>query len=127
MKEGIWKKEVEKNASAKDLGPCYRVERRVHTKKRKDILIVERRKGRSTSIYRGSVEERIYPTFQVIPNVTSTLCGKKGWYIKNGTGLLTYKSVDNKEWIFLIPHCQHTGWSREEEGVYEARPKIEIQ
>jgi len=77
VEEGIWKKEVKKNASAKDLGPRYRVERRVHTKKRKDILIVERRKGRSTSIYKGSVEERIYPTFQVIPNVTSTLCGKK--------------------------------------------------
>ena len=77
MKKGIRKKEVGKNATAKDLELHHRVERRVHTKKRKDILIVERRKGRSTSIYKGSVEERIYPTFQVIPNVTSTLCGKK--------------------------------------------------
>jgi len=29
VEEGIWKKEVGKNASAKNLGPCYRVERRV--------------------------------------------------------------------------------------------------
>jgi len=35
MGEGIWKKEVGKNASVKDLGPCHRVEKRIHTKKGK--------------------------------------------------------------------------------------------
>ena len=77
VEEGIWKKGVGENASVKDLGPCYRIERRVHAEKEKDVLIVEGRKGRSASIYGGSVEKRIHPTFQVTPNITSTLCGKK--------------------------------------------------
>ena len=77
VEEGIQKKKVGKNASAKDLGPHYRIERRIYTEKEKDVLIVEGRKGRSASIYGGSVEKRIHPTFQVTPNITSTLCGKK--------------------------------------------------
>ena len=61
----------------KDLGPHYRIEKEVCTKKEKGILIVEGGKGGSTGICGGSVEERIHLTFQVTPNVTSTLCGKK--------------------------------------------------
>ena len=75
MEEGIWKKEVGENASAKDLGLHYKIERGVHTEKGKDILIV---KEESTDIHRESVEERIHLTFQVTPNVTSTLHSKKG-------------------------------------------------
>ena len=59
MEENIWKKGVGENASAKDLGPCYRIEREIHTKKEKGILIVEGEKGRSTGIRGESVEERI--------------------------------------------------------------------
>ena len=108
MEEDIWKKGVGENASAKDLGPCHRIEREIYTKKEKDILIVEGEKERSTGIREESVEERIYLTFQVIPNVTSTLCSKKGWYIKNGTRLLTYKSVDDKEWVSFTLHHRYT-------------------
>ena len=78
MEEGVWKKGVGKNASAKDLEPCHRIERGVHTKKGKDVLVVEGGKRRSTSICGRSVEERIHPAFQVAPNITSTLCSKKG-------------------------------------------------
>ena len=109
MKEDVWKKGVRKNASAKDLGPCHRVERRVHAKKGKGILIVEGEKGRSTGIHEGSVEKRIHLAFQVAPNITSTLCGKKGWHTENGAGLSTHKLVDDKEWVPLIPYCRHTG------------------
>ena len=63
MEESIQKKEVGKNASVKDLGPCHRIERRIHAKKGKGVLIVEGRKRRSASICRGSVEKRIHPTF----------------------------------------------------------------
>jgi len=77
VEKSIWKKEVKKNASAKDLGPCHRIERGVCTKKGKGILLVKGGKGGSTGICGGSVEERIHLTFQVTPNVTSTLCGKK--------------------------------------------------
>jgi len=75
--EDIQKKKVKKNASAKGLGLHHRVKRRVYTKKEKDILIVKERKRRSASICRESVKKRIHPTFQVIPNITSTFCGKK--------------------------------------------------
>ena len=78
VERGVQKKEVRENASMKDLGPRYRIKREVHTKKEKDVLIVEGGKRRSTGICGGSVKERIHLTFQVAPNVTSTLCNKKG-------------------------------------------------
>ena len=46
---------------------------------------------------------------------------------KNGAGLSTYKSVDNKEWVSFTPHHRYTGWSRKEEGVHKAGPKVGIQ
>ena len=127
VEEGVWKKEVGENASAKDLGPYHRIEREVHAKKGKGILIVEREKRRSVGIHRGSVEERIHSIFQVAPNVTSTLCSKKGWHMENGTRLLTHKSVDDKQWISFTSHRRHTRWSRKEKGVHEAEPEVEIQ
>jgi len=78
VEKGVWKKEVRESASAKGLGPCHRIEGRVHTKKGKGIFTVEREKGGGTSICRGSIKERIHLTLQVALNVTSTLCGKKG-------------------------------------------------
>jgi len=125
--KGIWKKEVGKNASMKNLGPCYRVEGRIYTKKEKGILTVQREKGGGASVCRRPAKKRIHPTFQVTPNVTSTLCSKEGWYTEDGAGLLTHKSVDDKEWVFLTSHCRHTGWSRKEEGVYKAGPEVGIQ
>jgi len=62
----------------KGLEPCHRIERRVYAKEGEGIFTVERRKGRGTSICGGSIKERIHPTLQVAPNVTSTLYGKKG-------------------------------------------------
>ena len=108
MGEDIQKKEVGKNASVKDLELCHRVERRIHAKKGKGVLMVERRKERSTSICGGSVEKRIRPTFQVTLNVTSTFHSKERWYTENGVGLSIHKSVDNKEWVPLTSHCRHT-------------------
>jgi len=63
MKEGVWKKEVRENASVKDLGPYHKIERGVYAEKEKGILIVKRRKGGSTGIYRESAKERIHLTF----------------------------------------------------------------
>jgi len=78
VEKSTWEKGVRENASMKGLGPCHRVERRVHTKKGEGIFTVERRKERGTSICRGSIKERIHLTLQVALSVTSTLCGKKG-------------------------------------------------
>jgi len=95
--KGIWKKEVGKNTSTKNLGPCHRVEGKIYTKKGKGILTVQRGKGGDASVCRRPAKKRIYLTFQVTPNVTSILCSKEGWYIEDGVGLLTHKSVDDKE------------------------------
>ena len=127
MEKGVWKKGVRENASVKDLGLCHRIERGVCTKKGKGVLLVEGGKGGSTDICRGSVEERIHLTLQVTPNVTSTLCGEKGWHAENGTRLSTYKPVDNKKWVSLTSHHRYTGWSRKEEGVHKTRSEIGIQ
>ena len=63
MEKNVWKKGVRENASVKDLGPCHRIEREVHTEKGKGVLLVEGRKGGSTGIHGGSVEERIHLIF----------------------------------------------------------------
>jgi len=75
--EGIWKKEIRKDASTKNLGLCHRVEGRIYTKKGKGILTVQEGKRGGTSICRRLAKERIHPTFQVTPNVTSTFHSKE--------------------------------------------------
>ena len=47
--------------------------------------------------------------------------------MENGAGLLTHKSVDDKQWISFTSHRRHTRWSRKEKGVHEAEPEVEIQ
>jgi len=110
----------------KDLGPRHRVKRGVYAKKREDIPTIERRKRGSTKICGRPTEKRIYPTLQVTPNITSTLCGKKGWHTEDGTGLSISKPVDSKKWIPFTPHRRHIGWSRKKEGVYEVGLKMGI-
>jgi len=127
VEESIWKKGVRKDASTKDLGPYHRIKEGIYTKKGESILIIKRGKRGSTDICRRPVEKGIYPTLQVTPDITSTLCGEKGWHTENGTRLLTYKSVDNKKWVPFTPHCRYIGWSRKEKGVYEVGFKMGIQ
>jgi len=121
------KKEARKNASTKNLGPRHRVEGRIYTKKEKGILTVQGGKGGGTSICRRPAKERIHLPFQVTPNVTSTLHSKEEWHMENGAGLSTHKSVDDKEWVSLTPHCRHTGWGRKEKGIYKVGPEVGIQ
>ena len=109
MEKGTQKKEVRKNASTKNLGPCYRVKGRIYTKKGKGILTVQEGKGEGVSVCRRPAKERIHLPFQVTPNVTSTLCSKEGWHMENGAGLSIHKSVDDKEWVSLTSHYRHTG------------------
>jgi len=62
VEESIWKKEVRKDASTKDLGPCHRIKGGIYAKKGESILTIEREKRESTDICRRPVEEGIYPT-----------------------------------------------------------------
>ena len=78
MGEGIWKKKVRKDTSMKNLGPCHRVEGRIYAKKEKGILTVQGGKRGGASICRRLAKERIHPTIQVTPNITSTLRSKEG-------------------------------------------------
>jgi len=78
VEESLWEKGVGKDASAKGLGSCNRVEGRVYPKEREGILIVKRRKRGGTSICRGSAKEGIYSTIQVTLDIASILCSKKG-------------------------------------------------
>ena len=97
VEESIWKKGVGKNAGMKDLGPCHRIKEGIYTKKEESILAIERGKGGSTDICGRLVEEEIYLTLQVIPDIASTLCSEKGWHTENSTRLSVHKSVDDKK------------------------------
>jgi len=66
-------------------------------KKEEGILTIKRRKRGSTEICRRPIEKRIHLTLQITPNITSTLRGKKGWYMEDGAELSTLKPVDDKE------------------------------
>ena len=109
VEKGLWKKGVRKDASVKGLGPCDRVKRRVFTKERKGVFIVERREGRSISICGRSTAKRVYLTLQITANFTSILCSKKGQQKKDGTRLLLYKPMDGKKRIPIVAHCRHSG------------------
>jgi len=104
----------------KGLGPCYRTKRGVYTEEGKSILAIKGGKKGSTDICGGPAEERVYLTLQVAPDVASTLRGKKGRHMENGTRLSTHKPVDGKKWVPPTPHCRYTGWSRKEKGIYKA-------
>ena len=85
MEKGIWKEGVGENAGMKGLGPCYRTKRGVYTEEGKSILAIKGGKKGSTDICGGPAEERVYLTLQVAPDVASTLRGKKGRHMENGT------------------------------------------
>jgi len=63
----------------KGLGSRNRAERGVYTKERESVFIVKRGKRGSASIHGRSTVKRVYSSLQITANVTSTLCGKKGW------------------------------------------------
>ena len=96
------------------------------TPRKGKVYSLSREERGSTKICGRPTEKRIYPTLQVTPNVTSTLCGKKGWHMKDGTGLSTSKPVDSKKWIPFTPYHRHIGWSRKKEGVYKVGLKMGI-
>jgi len=77
VEESIWKKGVRKDAGTKDLGPCHRTKGGIYAKKGESILTIERGKRESTDICGRPVEEEIYLTLQVTPDIASTLCGEK--------------------------------------------------
>ena len=62
MEKSLQEKEVRKNTSVKSLGSCYRVERRVYSKKGESVFIVKRREGVDTGIHGGPAKKRVHPT-----------------------------------------------------------------
>jgi len=78
VEKSIWEKGVGENVSAKSLGSRNRVEGRVYSKEGKGVFIIEGRKEGSASVHGKPTAKRVYLTFQITANVTSTLCGKKG-------------------------------------------------
>jgi len=63
MEESIQKERVREDASAKGLGPCNRVERRLCAEKREGVLIVKGGERGGASIHERSVEKGIYSIF----------------------------------------------------------------
>jgi len=110
----------------KGLGSCNRVKRGVYAKKGEGVFIIEGRERGGTGICEGPTKKRVYLTFQVTPNFTSTFRSQKRWKMKNGTGLSTHKPVGNKKWVPPPSHSRYIEWSRKEKSIYEARPKIGI-
>ena len=69
------------------MGPHDRCERRVHTKERKGIPVVERKERGGKRICERAVAKRVYPTVKVTTNGASILCGEERWEKTDGAGL----------------------------------------
>jgi len=127
MEESVWKEGVRKNASAKSLRSCNRVERGIRAEEEESILSVKGGEGKSASICRGPVKKGIYSTIQVIPDIASTFLSKERWNAENGARLSSHKSVDDKKWVSFTSHCKHTRWSRKKKGVYKIGSEVGLQ
>ena len=88
MNKGLWQETVRENAYKKNMGSHNRYEKRVCTKKRKDILIVKRRERRGMGVYQGTVKKRVYQILEVASNSASVLCREEGWEEADGARLL---------------------------------------
>ena len=81
------KKKVGENVHKENLRSCNRYKERVHTKKEKGILTVERRKRGGIRVHTGTTEKRIHLTLKIASDGTSILCRKEGWEKEDGVGL----------------------------------------
>ena len=68
--------------------PCYRYEERICVEEGKGVFIVKRKERRGMQVYKGTVEEGLYQTFEVISNSTGVFCRKERWEKEDGTRLL---------------------------------------
>jgi len=62
VEKSLWEKEIKENASTKGLGSRNKAKGEICTKKKEDLLFVEREKRRDASICGGSVKKGIYST-----------------------------------------------------------------
>ena len=69
------------------VGPCNRCKRRVHTKERKSIPIVEKQEGESKRVCERVVEKGVYSAIEVTANGAGILCGEERWKEADGAGL----------------------------------------
>ena len=62
VEKGLWEKRVRKDASAKGLGPCDRIEGGIYAEERKSIFAVKGRKRGGAGVYRRPAAKRVYLT-----------------------------------------------------------------
>ena len=74
----FWKECKQKNANEKIMELYNRNQRRVCTKKRESIFIVEGREVGGAWIHPRTIEKRIYQALEVATNSTSVFCGEEG-------------------------------------------------
>ena len=75
----------------------YRSQRRICSEKVENISIIKNRKRGDTKICKGSVEEEIYSTIEIITNITSILYAEKEWEKENSIRLLIFEQLGDQE------------------------------
>ena len=79
MNKGVWEEAIREDADKEGMGPHDRCERRVHTKERKGIPVVERKERGGKRICERAVAKGVYMAIKVTANSAGILCGEKGW------------------------------------------------
>ena len=69
------------------MGSCNRCKRKVCTKKREGVSVVEGRKRRGERVHKGAVAKEIHSAVKVTTNGASILCREERWKKVDGTGL----------------------------------------
>ena len=76
---------------------CYRSQKRICSKKVKDISIIKSREKGSWEVYKRSVKKGLYLTIKITTDITSVLYTKE----EDDAKLQISKQLDNQEQLFI--------------------------
>jgi len=86
--QGFWEEKKWENSNKKDIEWCNRFKGGIHTKKRENISLIQRRERESKRVYLEANKRELYLPIEITIDYTSILCRKEGWKEENSARLL---------------------------------------
>lgn len=93
----VWKKTEWKNTDKKDIRSYNRSKRKIHTKKRKSLPLVQREEKRSKRIYKKANKKEVYLAIKIASDYTFIFYGKEEWEEENSTRPLVSQWINSEE------------------------------
>ena len=77
MDQGFWEERKWEDSSKKDIELCNRFKEGLHTKKRENISLIQRRERVSKGVYLEADKRMLYLTIKVTTDWTGVFCRKE--------------------------------------------------